>query len=102
MISGSNKSAAPTSQPVEAARANDTVSIVRGSGVSVNGDAVAVLPLLVDVRQAAKLMNISAGTVRNLVLRGELRPVRLGRRVLFSVEELRRFIALRTGAGGAS
>ena len=79
-----------------AAHTEDSNSIVSAPGGGVNGDAAAVLPLLVDVRQAAKMMNISAGTVRNLVLRGELRPTRIGRRVLFAVEELRRFIALRT------
>ena len=51
-----------------------------------------VAPLLVvDVRQAARMLAVSSGSIRNLISRGVLRPVRIGRRVLIAVAELKRF-----------
>jgi len=92
---GSNERGRTELAAAVTAHVEDSASIVSGSAVGVNG--VAVPLLLVDARRAARLLSVSAGTVRNLMARGELRPVRVGRRVLFSVEELRRFIASRTG-----
>ncbi len=48
---------------------------------------------LYDVKSAARILCISPWTVRAYVRQGKLRPVRLGRRVLFEETELARFIA---------
>ncbi len=80
-----------------AAQREDSGSIVSGSGAGVNGAVVVPLPLLVDRRQAAKLLNVSVGKLDELIRRGELRPVRIGRRVTVAIDELRAFVALRTG-----
>jgi len=53
--------------------------------------------LLVAKHEAARLLGVSASTVDNLRKRGELRGVKLGRRRLFSVAELRELVA-RKGA----
>ncbi len=48
-------------------------------------------PLLVSKLEAARLLSISSRTLDNLLVVGELRPVRVGRRVLFSRASLERF-----------
>ncbi len=48
-------------------------------------------PLLVGRREAAKLLGLSLRSLDHAVCRGLLKPRRLGRRVLFIPEELRRF-----------
>ena len=48
---------------------------------------------LKSVEEAAVLLGISPWTVRAYIREGKLRPVRLGRRVLVSEEELERLIA---------
>ncbi len=45
------------------------------------------------VEEAARLLGISKWTVRGYIRDGKLRPVRLGRRVLLSEEELERLVA---------
>lgn len=50
-------------------------------------------PLLLDTRDAAKLLACSSGHVRNLVARGELQPIRVGKLLRFSVDDLKAFIA---------
>lgn len=51
---------------------------------------------LYNVDQTADLLGgISPWTVRKLYATGQLRPVRIGRRILFEKCELLRFIALR-------
>lgn len=47
--------------------------------------------LLVDTREAARLLNISTRTLWTLTARGELPSVRIGRRVLYRLETLREF-----------
>jgi len=47
---------------------------------------------LLSVADVARVFAISHWTVRKWVREGMLHPVRLGRRVLFEEEELRRFI----------
>ena len=42
--------------------------------------------------EAARLLSISLRTLDSLLARGELRGRRVGRRVLFPVEELERFL----------
>lgn len=54
-------------------------------------------PLLVDRREAARLLSVSPGTVDNLRLRGELASIKLGARRLFAVDDLRHLIASRKG-----
>ncbi len=54
---------------------------------------------LLTFRQAAERLSVSDRTVANLIKRGELRPVRIGRAVRFSSEELARFC--RRAEGGA-
>jgi excisionase family DNA binding protein len=48
--------------------------------------------LLVDVAEAARVLDCSRSHVRTLAEKGALRPVRLGRAVRFSAAELRAFI----------
>lgn len=55
-------------------------------------------PLLVDRREAGRLMGVSPGTIDNLRLRGELPSLKLGTRRLFDVEDLRRLIGDRKAA----
>lgn len=52
-------------------------------------------PLLVDRRDAARLLGVSPGTIDNLRLRGELPSVKIAARRLFDVADLRRFIESR-------
>ena len=52
-------------------------------------------PLLVDRREAARLLGVSPGTVDNLRLRGELPSVKIAARRLFDTVDLRRFVDAR-------
>jgi excisionase family DNA binding protein len=54
-------------------------------------------PLLVDRREAARLLGVSPGTIDNLRTRGELKSVKLLARRLFDVGDLRRYIEARKG-----
>lgn len=54
-------------------------------------------PLLVDRREAGRLLGVSPGTIDNLRIRGELPSVKLLSRRLFDVADLRRFIEARKG-----
>jgi excisionase family DNA binding protein len=47
--------------------------------------------LLVDAREAARLLGISTRTLWTLTDRGELPAVRIGSRVLYRVEALRQY-----------
>jgi excisionase family DNA binding protein len=51
--------------------------------------------LLVNERTAAELLGVAPRTVWALAARGELASVRIGRRKLYSLETLRRFVAER-------
>lgn len=62
----------------------------------------ALQPLLVDTKQAAQLLACSPNHVRNLVERGELSSVRVGKLLRFSVEELRAFIAHQSQPQGSA
>jgi excisionase family DNA binding protein len=55
--------------------------------------------LLVDRREAARLLGVSPGTIDNLRKRGELPSVKLRSRRLFGVEDLRRYIEARKEVG---
>lgn len=54
-------------------------------------------PLLVDRREAGRLLGVSPGTIDNLRTRGELPSVKIAARRLFDVTDLRRLIELRKG-----
>ena len=56
-------------------------------------------PLLVDERIAAAMLSVSPRTLWSMAASGELPCVRIGRRKLYSVETLRRFIAECEAAG---
>jgi DNA-binding transcriptional MerR regulator len=49
-------------------------------------------PLLVDRREAGRLLGVSPGTIDNLRTRGELPSVKLLSRRLYDVADLRRYI----------
>jgi excisionase family DNA binding protein len=48
--------------------------------------------LAVNRFEAARLLSISLRTVDSLLARGELRGRRVGRRIVFPIEELQRFL----------
>ncbi len=52
-------------------------------------------PLLVDRREAGRLLGVSPGTIDNLRTRGELPSIKLAARRLFDVADLRRLIDTR-------
>ncbi len=47
---------------------------------------------LKSIPQFAELCGISPWTVRSYIKQGKLKPIRIGRRVLFEEQELERFI----------
>jgi excisionase family DNA binding protein len=47
---------------------------------------------LYSIEQAARLLAISPFTVRDLIRKGKLCPVRVGRRVLLDEETLKKFV----------
>lgn len=49
-------------------------------------------PMLVNRREAGRLLGVSPGTIDNLRLRGELPSVKIGARRLFDVADLRRYV----------
>lgn len=56
-------------------------------------------PLLVDRREAGRLLGVSPGTIDNLRTRGELPSVKLLSRRLFDMADLRRYVEARKGVG---
>jgi excisionase family DNA binding protein len=67
--------------------------------VSAPNTATLPLSLLVDRREAARLLGVSPGTIDNLRRRGDLPSVKLLSRRLFDVTDLRRYIEARKGVG---
>jgi excisionase family DNA binding protein len=57
-------------------------------------------PLLVDKREAARLLGVSAGTVDNMRTRGALPSVRIGARRLYSLDDLRDYITRQRETSG--
>ncbi len=55
-------------------------------------------PLLISERNAGSTLGVSARTVFNMIARGDLKAVRIGKRKLITVESIRDFIA-RAGSG---
>jgi len=58
-------------------------------------NTTATAPMLVDRREAGRLLGVSPGTIDNLRTRGELPSVKLLARRLFDVSDLRRYIEAR-------
>lgn len=58
-------------------------------------------PLLVSIREAARLLSISPNTAWSLLASGQLNPVRIGRRTLVARTTLDAFIADLQRNGGA-
>lgn len=48
--------------------------------------------LLVEVREAGRLLSVSVFTIRRMLKDGRLQPVRIGSRVLVRSEDLRAFV----------
>jgi excisionase family DNA binding protein len=61
--------------------------------------ATTTAPLLVDRREAARLLGVSPGTIDNMRNAGELQSVKIGARRLFDLTDLRRFIDARKAVG---
>ena len=57
-------------------------------------------PLLVDSRETARLLGIGTRTLWTLTARGDIRAVRIGRSVRYSVTAIHDYIA--RAAGGAT
>ena len=57
---------------------------------------VQVESLLVDIKTASKMLNVSERTVRTLTRNGELPVVKIMTRVLYSVEDLIEFVRQRS------
>ncbi|MGI9053931.1 MAG: helix-turn-helix domain-containing protein [Ilumatobacteraceae bacterium] len=58
-------------------------------------------PLLVTVEQAGEILGLSRTTIYELINRGELQAVHVGRSLRFPVSELERFVeTLLAGADG--
>ena len=55
-------------------------------------------PLLVDVCQAAAILAISRSSIYQLIWSEQLSPIRIGRSVRFSVEQLEQFVIERIAA----
>ncbi len=51
--------------------------------------------MLVDRREAARLLGVSPGTIDNLRLRGELPSIKIAARRLFDMADLRRYVERR-------
>lgn len=52
-------------------------------------------PLLVSIRQATEMLSLSRSSIYLLIDSEQLTPIRIGRSVRFTVEELEQFVANR-------
>jgi excisionase family DNA binding protein len=55
-----------------------------------------MIKLLYDVKETSAVLSISPQMVRNLVTAGQLKPTRIGDRVLLSASELQRYVKSHT------
>ena len=53
-------------------------------------------PLLVNVRQACQMLGLGRTSIHHLIVSGQLKPVRIGKAVRFSVDHLRQFVDARS------
>jgi excisionase family DNA binding protein len=56
------------------------------------------LPQLMPLLEVARSLSVSPHTVRSWVKKGRLKPTRVCRRLLFSPDEITRFIALQSAS----
>ncbi len=84
---------APTERSPNSDLAHNT--LVTGN-LGVKGEAG---PILYDRKLAARALSVCPRTIDSLVKDGDLRPVRIGQRVLFPFAELERFAASLAGGG---
>ena len=71
-------------------RPTSTVVRMSAPAITAGGEPA---PLLVTVPQAARMLAISRSLVYELIWKGELKPVHIGRSARFTISELERFIA---------
>lgn len=74
---------------------------MNGSRSPTTGTDAPPAPMLVDRREAGRLLGVSPGTIDNLRTRGELPSVKLLSRRLFDVADLRRYIDARKRKEGS-
>jgi len=60
--------------------------------VDVSKDSVAMTPLLLTVEQAAVLLGLGRTTTYEIVMRGQLQSVKVGRRRLVVRDDIQRYI----------
>lgn len=60
-----------------------------------DGTSTSVRPLLVTVEQAGAILSLSRSSMYQLMWSEELVPIRIGRSVRFSIEQLERFVTER-------
>lgn len=70
---------------------------MNGARSTTTGTHDPTAPLLVDRREAGRLLGVSPGTIDNLRTRGELPSVKLLSRRLYDVADLRQYIEARKG-----
>jgi excisionase family DNA binding protein len=54
--------------------------------------------LSVDIKTAASIVGVSVWQIRSLILEKKLRPIKLGRKFVFRVADLERFLASEAAA----
>ncbi len=60
--------------------------------------AISIEPAALDIKHAAAFLDTAPRQIRTLIYAGELKPIRLGKKFLFLVEDLRNFIRSRKRA----
>jgi excisionase family DNA binding protein len=61
-----------------------------------NKETLPIEPLQISVREASKILGISQRTLWNIVKTGDIAVNRIGHRVLFPLQELRRYVNEKT------
>ena len=62
-------------------------------------DDITPKPLLITVEQAAEILTIGRSTIYQLIWNAELVPIRIGRSVRFTVDQLEEFVSRRRSDG---
>lgn len=62
-----------------------------------NANTPPTTPMLVDRREAGRVMGVSPTTIDNLRLSGKLKSLKIGARRLFDVADIRAFIEFQKG-----
>jgi excisionase family DNA binding protein len=82
----------PRRPPLRRAERTITMPIAAARRASDRSPVAEPLPLLLTVKQTCQLLGLSRTSLHHLMVRGELRPIRIGTAVRFSVEHLHEFI----------